>query len=133
MPVTREYAEGHERVFGKTERKTGRYVWDGELKAMVPYEERRLSLARNHVFTDRFMENDRTIDGVDISSRSKRNAYKKAMGVEDTSDFKETTAKARKSIEAMFTSGGDWRVHKERREDIGRAAYEVMSRKRARR
>lgn len=133
MPVTREYAEGHERIFGKTTRKTGRYVWDSEAKAMIPYEERRLELAAHRVVTDRYMEGSRTVDGIDISSRQKRNAYKKAMGVEDTSDFKETSAKARKSIEAMFTSGGDWRVHKERREDVGRAAYEVMSRKRVRR
>lgn len=90
MPVTREYAEGHERTFGNTEKKPGRYVWDPVAKALVPvaeYEPNR-DAAKSRLFTDRYMEKDRATDGTDISNRRRRKEYMKMRGLADASDYK---------------------------------------------
>lgn len=135
MPVTREYAEGHERTFGKSERKTGRWFFNPKTKQMeeigANWEPTNARNVGRH--GDFYMDGAHTVDGVDIGSRRKRNDYKRAAGVEDSSDFKNTIAEQTKIREAFFTSGGDWREHKERREDIGRAAYEVQTQARRRR
>lgn len=70
------------------------------------------------VVTDRYMEGVRATDGADIGSRSKRREYMKALGLADADDFSDSfRAKVRQEREQQDTQ--------ERREVLGRAAYEL--------
>lgn len=71
----------------------------------------------------------RATDGTDISSRTKRREYMRQKGVTDASDFAETWAKAQKEREA-FRRGEQ--SNPERREALGRIAYQMEQRKRRR-
>ena len=99
-----------------------RYRWDTQLKKLVPVKEDMEYTARQGHRVDLYMAGMRTIDGVDISSKRKRQEYMKATGVADTSDFSpdyyEKVRKERQAEEA-----------RDRREDIGRAAYQVLDRR----
>ena len=66
--------------------------------------------------TDLYMDGVRSTDGVDIGSRKKRQAYMKANGLADTSDYTQTWEKAAKQREAI-RRGED----STRREAIARA------------
>ena len=87
---TRAYDAGYDRI-GRTPRagERGRFVYDATLGRCVPLGEYRAQdLARNApVMVDRFMENVRTTDGIDIGSRGKRRDYMRAAGVADCSDY----------------------------------------------
>lgn len=89
MPVTKEYAEGHERTFANRERATpGRYVWDAEKKEMIPYSERTNTDAINAgVLSGRHYENTAATDGTDIGSRRKHKEYMKRNGMAHMSDY----------------------------------------------
>lgn len=63
----------------------------------------------------------RTLDGVDISSRKKRREYMKATNTTDPSDYKRHWVDTKEKIEAYRAGARD----KDRREALGRAAYEV--------
>lgn len=97
-----------------------RFRWNDETQALEEvasdYEPHD---ATQPVYTDRYMEGVRTIDGVDISSRRKRRDYMRAAGVTDAADFKDTWAQKAKEREAAFKPG-----NKERREAIARAMYQ---------
>lgn len=70
------------------------------------------------VVTDRYMEGVRATDGVDIGSRQKRREYMRVTGLADADDFSDAfRAKVRKEREQQDTQ--------ERREALGRAAYEL--------
>lgn len=69
-----------------------------------------------------YMDGLRAVDGTDISSKKKRRDYMRAMGVTDSSDFSPAYyERVRKDAQRE-----DYR---ERREAIGRAAYEVLDRR----
>ena len=79
------------------------------------------------VFGDGYMDGVQAPDGSDIGSRRKRRDWMRTTGSADLSDFKESGAKAAARREDYLTTGGD---HKERREQVGRALYNVkMGRK----
>lgn len=75
---------------------------------------------RAHNFTDAFMDGDRATDGTDIGSRAKRRAYMKANNLADTSDYRETWARAAKEREAAQSGRHDTQA---RREAIARALH----------
>lgn len=68
-------------------------------------------------------------DGTDISSRTKRERYMRANGLADAGDFKETWSKAQKDREA-YRRGE--KVNPERREALGRIAYQMEQKRRRR-
>lgn len=88
---TREYDEGHERIFGKDRTPTrGRFVYSEEHHGMI-------QVGSDWEPTDRagaprkseaeIYGNDVAQDGSDISSKKRRRDYMKREGVADTSDF----------------------------------------------
>lgn len=91
MPVTKEYAENHERIFGgKSRAKPGRYVFDPVTKEMVLYngESNRDSALNSGVMSGRHYENTAATDGTDIGSRTKHKDYMKQNGMAHMSDYK---------------------------------------------
>jgi hypothetical protein len=76
---------------------------------------------------DRSYRDSRTLDGVDVSTRTKHREYMKAKGVTHPSDYKNEWAKAVDERAEFFTTGGD---HKARRETIERTIYEAVNGKR---
>lgn len=79
--------------------------------------------------TDKGYENVVLPDGTQLTSRSKYNAYLKRHGLTHRRDFTNEWAQAAKHRADAHTPevGVD---HKQRREDIGRAAYEYHQRRR---
>lgn len=71
--------------------------------------------------------NLRTADGVDVSSRRKHREHMKAHDVALVDDFKDSWARAAKE-----RAEGTPEEHRERRDDIGRAAYQLQQQKRRR-
>jgi hypothetical protein len=73
---------------------------------------------------DRSYDGSRTVDGVDISTRTKHREYMKARGLTHPSDFKNEWVQARAQRDDFFTTGGD---HKARREIVERALHEAIN------
>lgn len=65
-----------------------------------------------------------TVDGEDISSRTKHREYMKRNNLVPFDDYKEHWEKARIEREKHFTDGSDDK--KRRREDVERATYKVL-------
>lgn len=135
MPVTAEYENGYERIFGKREPVRGRWIQHpqtGELihesEYVAPQSERALDAP---VMVDRFYEGV-TIDTVDekgkptkvdVGSRKRHRDFLKSRGLTTADDFTETWKKAEQERARMRE--GIFPDAKERREEIGRIAYEV--------
>jgi hypothetical protein len=122
--ASEEYRSEHERVFG--ERKPGqrgRWIYDEAAVRLVRAEDYASPAeARSApIMVDRFMEGQRTADGVDISSRAKRKAYMEAHGVADYQDYAGVRAKA--AAEKAAKARGEFKPDKTLRETIGRALY----------
>lgn len=66
-------------------------------------------------------------DGTDLSTRKKHREYMKAKGVTTADDFKETWAKQAEDRAKFYRGDFD---HKARREQLGRAMYQLEKRKR---
>jgi hypothetical protein len=101
------YDEGYDRTFGKREPVKGkRWVYrtneEGKVEVIEVSSDYEAYDARQPVFTDRYMEGVSTVDGVDISSRTKRREYMKSEGLVDADDFKNTWAKAKDEREKFF-------------------------------
>ena len=77
--------------------------------------------ARTPNYTDSFMDGARATDGTDIGSRAKRRAYMKANNLADSSDYRETWARAAKEREAAYSGNYD---RDSRREAIQRAIHQ---------
>lgn len=76
---------------------------------------------------DRHYDGLRSLDGHDISTRTKHREYMRNRGLAMADDFKETWKRAEKEREDFFTTGGD---HRARREAVERALYEAEKRRR---
>lgn len=106
-----------------------RYVWDPASKSLVEVgaewsdAEKRADTPTEEISYGGL----RATDGTDISSRKKRAEYMRRNNLTDAADFAETWAKAQKEREA-FRRGE--RVNPERREALGRIAYEMEKRRR---
>lgn len=113
-----------------------RWVYDkdpetGEvIKYRVDPEAQREVAARLQISMDRHYENTVATDGTDIGSRRKCEEYMKRHGLARPEDYKETWAKAQKAREEWYTQGGGAKERAERREDIGRAIYQLETRRR---
>jgi hypothetical protein len=134
MPVTAEYEDGYERTFGKREPVRGHWVYDANGVA-IPAEqyvpEDRHSVG-DGIASGRFYDGVRVAgSGEDISTRQKHREYMKRNGLTTADDFTETWAKAEKERENMRQ--GIFPDDRERRNEIGRIAYEVEKRERAKR
>lgn len=68
-------------------------------------------------------------DGTPINTRHRHREYLKANGLAMASDFKETLPRAEQRRRDIATVGGDQAMRRERREQVGRAAYELKQRK----
>ncbi len=83
------FREGHDRTFGASGVKGGRWIWDARRKEMVraeDYEPEPMAL-NAPIIADRIHEGTISpIDGSDIGSRAKRREHMKAHGVEDATD-----------------------------------------------
>lgn len=127
---TQEYDEGYDRIFGKDRKpERGTFIWCPKAQAMVPVGEEWVETdsERMPVFTDRYMEGVKALDGTDISSRSKRREYMKSRNLADADDFKGVWAKAKAEREAFYTPGAGH--DKQRRRDaLERAYYEATQR-----
>jgi hypothetical protein len=134
MPVTKEYAEGHARIFKNKRRQPGRYVWDSEKSRMVPLSEYVVKDSNYHakpmVFTDRYMEGLVTYDTKeDIGTRRKRKEYMERHGLVDPQDSVQMKAKLRNEWGQML-AGTHAPTNKQAQETFGRKLYEIESRKR---
>lgn len=128
--LTKEYEDGHARIFGDRKPVRGRFVWDAELGEMV-------EVGGDWEPTDRpgaprrseaeIYGNDVAQDGSDISSRRKRAEYMKREGVADASDYTNTWAKAKKEREAFLRG----EVTPAQRERTRHQVAETMERLRA--
>jgi hypothetical protein len=121
---TAEFRENYEAIFG--ERKPVRGTWvahpkTGELVPAEEYVPEHID-ERQPLFTDRYMEGVRAVDGTDISSRQKRKEYMRLHNLADFDDFKNTTAKAAEKRREYLTNGKT--NTKAVRETVGRALYE---------
>lgn len=87
----------------------------------------RSQLGDGALWGDRHYDGMRTTDGIAIDSRSKHREYMRRTGLTTADDFKGQWEQDRKVRDDMFTTGGD---HRARRDDVGRAVYEVMERNR---
>jgi hypothetical protein len=74
------------------------------------------------IMMDRFYENTAATDGVDIGSRRKHREYMKQRGLAPSGDFSKDWYAKQKRTQELETN-------KERREDVSRATYEVLDRR----
>lgn len=80
--------------------------------------------------TDRYLEGERTPDGVDISSRRKRDEYMRREGVTHANDYRQQLAKA-KEKRAEFFRGNTGQTD-EIAETVGRKAYQLQTQRKKR-
>jgi len=100
-----------------------RYRWDTktkQLELMGPVEDSQAVNAP--ILMDRFYENTKATDGVDIGSRRKHREYMKQRDLAPSGDFSPEWYAKQKRAEVLETN-------KIRREDVSRATYEVLDRR----
>jgi hypothetical protein len=121
---TNEFSDGYERVFGDKPPKRGTWVWDPGLNRLVPADEYRppARALDAPIMAGRFYENQATLDGDDIGSRSRYKEYLRTHGVTHASDYREHYVRKTKEREKVFSGDFD---HRARRDAIGRAMYQV--------
>lgn len=131
MPVTREYEDGYERVFGKREPVRGKWVWDTAQQKLVPEADYVPPSPASYnvgdgIATGRFYENTSIQVGEnefrDVGSRRKYREYLRETGLTHASDYTESWKKAAERREAVK----DGRMpSKSRREVLARKMYEL--------
>lgn len=80
------------------------------------------------LMADRWREGSRATDGTDIGSRAKEREYMQRNGLAHAADFINHWEKAQQAKEAYITASGP--TSRELKETIGRAAYELSTRRR---
>jgi hypothetical protein len=131
QPQTKEFDEGYDRIFPDRQKpRRGTFVYrDG---VAIPVDEAPEAEARGQIIGfGKHYVHVKTTDGVDISSRTKLNAYLKATGLALADDFKKSGADARAERERFYQTGNKTLADKKaRREQVGRSAYELSKRRR---
>lgn len=102
-----------------------RFVWDEKLHQLVEIDSGWSPTARTELMTGSCYDDARTADGVDISSRRKRNEYMRLNNLADFDDFKGTWEKQRKARESFYRGERD----PVRRDAIGRAVHQLEQRR----
>ena len=125
---TKEFDEGYERIFGKVrEPCRGRFIYDEQGAIPVDEEWQGTDAQKMPVFTDRYMEKDRAVDGTDISNRTRRRRYMEAHGLADASDYGQAHWNKAEQKRGAFYQGRD--ADPELHNTIGRALYEARKKK----
>jgi hypothetical protein len=129
MPVTKEYEEGYERIFGSERSKAkGRFIFDEAQQKFVPageYVEPPRALDAP-ILSGRFYESTKATDGTDIGSRTKHREYMKQNNLTVADDFKQQW-QGQETKRQEFFQGGDHKERQARREQIERAIHDVQS------
>ncbi len=107
-----------------------RYWWNPDTKQIEELGARPEPEVRTQLMLDGHYAGLQATDGTPIDSRGKHRAYMAANGLAMAADYTEHLQAKRKERDAFYTEGGDWRMKKERREDIARAAHDLAQRKR---
>jgi hypothetical protein len=134
MPVSREYEDGFDRTFGKRDPIRGRWIYlaDGTSVRAEDYAPPAEEAVNAPIMAGRFYENTAatTCDEqsrvlkVDIGTRQRHREFMRQRGLTTADDYTKTWEQAAKERKQFFTDGGD---RKERKEQIGRIAYELRS------
>jgi hypothetical protein len=96
------------------------YRWNTETKQLEDITDRPPDPDQSSRYiSDAYLDNERTTDGIDISSRTKRNAYLRSTGLTMANDYSEGYRKERKDSD----SRADRRAL---REDVGRVRHELQ-------
>ena len=120
---TEGFRDGYDRTFGDKKAVRGKWVWDESQQKLVDASEyvppsRAID---GTIMCDRFMEGERTADGVDIGSRAKRKRYMEERGLADYDDFK--GAREKRDREQAAKARGEYKPDPELRHIIGRELY----------
>jgi hypothetical protein len=134
---TKDFEEGYERTFGRVEgKKGGKWVYDEKLQKFVDIahyqpEERALDAP---ILSGRFYEEAGVAtDGTPIDSKPKHREYMRSHGLTIDSDYKEQQKKDTAVRENFYQTGNMTDAdRRQRREDVGRTAYELSKRGRNR-
>lgn len=120
---TEEFRSGYDRTFGDRKPVRGRWIWDARQQKLVDASEYvpESRAIDGTIMVDRFMEGERTPDGVDIGSRQKRKRYMQENGLADYDDFK--GARERRAKEQAAKARGEYKPDPELRNIIGRELY----------
>lgn len=102
-----------------------RYVYDERLKKLVEITDDWAPTPRVELMTGSCYDDARTVEGADISSRRKRNEYMRRNSLADADDFKGEWSKAEQRRTDIRTAARDPR----RRDEVGRAIYQLEQRK----
>jgi hypothetical protein len=134
MPVSREYEDGFDRTFGKRDPVRGRWIYlpDGTSVRAEDYSPPAEEAVNAPIMAGRFYENTAatTCDEqsrvlkVDIGTRQRHREFMRQRGLTTADDYTKTWEQAAKERKQFFQDGGD---RKERKEQIGRIAYELRS------
>jgi hypothetical protein len=136
MPVSREYEDGFDRTFGKRDPVRGRWIYLGMTARRVVRAEEYAPPAEEAlnapICAGSFYENTAatTCDEqsrvlkVDIGTRQRHREFMRQRGLTTADDYTKTWEQAAKERKQFFQDGGD---RKERKEQIGRIAYELRS------
>ena len=108
------------------------YWWNPTTKQLEDISTQGEPEPRLQLMTGGFYEGLQATDGTPIDTRARYHAYLKQTGAAAPGDFVETLAQKKAEREAFFKEGGDWRMKKDRMEDVRQAAYEVRQRGRRR-
>jgi hypothetical protein len=87
--ATDEYREAHQRIFGDRPVQRGLWIYDEAQQKLVRAED---YVPPEHatnapIMVDRFYENTKSTDGIDIGSRRKHRQYMKDRGLAPADDF----------------------------------------------
>jgi hypothetical protein len=127
---TKEFDEGYDRTFGQPKEgsKGGRWIWDEAQGKLVRADEYVSPQEAKDapVLAGRFYENLQAPDGKAINNRRDHQAYMKRSGTTVLSDYTETLPKNMEKRAKALTGDFD---HKQRRDDIGRAWYNLEKRR----
>ena len=86
---TEEFREGYERTFGDRKAQRGRWVWDEAQQKLVSVDEYQPPerAVDAPILSGRFYEGMKTVEGEDIGSRRKHQAYMAEHGLAPGSDY----------------------------------------------
>lgn len=137
MPNTPEFEEGYRRIYGDKVPERGSWVWCPVREKLIPKAEyvpvNEARALDAPIMVDRFYEGARipvfengAVKVVDVGSRQRHREFLRQRGLTTTDDFDKPGGeweRAEKEREAR--QRGEFPDRKERREELGRIAYEV--------
>lgn len=122
---TKEFAEGHERVFGNKRAQRGKWIWDAEQEKLVPADEYRPPerALDAPIMSGRFYENQAMTDGTPVGSRRRYAQWLKDHDATHASDYSD-------GFRARLHKERERTQEKEIRETVGRTVYQLENKRR---